>query len=413
MARWWMVLAIPALATAAPITVQHQARLLDASGQPVQGEVTLLAGVYPDGSTSTPLWSETFTATPQDGYVSLVLGTNAAGNPLQDSVFDGSARYVGLTIGGSAMPRQLIATVPSAVFASRAATADVATSVAGGTLSLTGPLTLGDSAGDTCATAGGVRYHASNSSLQVCDGSAWVTVISTSVGTSQTNPATTCKQLHFDRPSLTSGKYWLKPSGWVGLPFEAWCDMETDGGGWMLTFKMKNDGGDHSPNYFPYLNGGSGTTPPTTLGNNFAQGGGWNEGPTMSGRWTLWGVTAATEYRGSTYNNGGALLLDMKSSTNKDTGNTWFCAATGCSAGPTGGYSNASMGTATALKSLTPLGMNFVAGQNYSVYNHGHYGCDCWEGVFIGGDYTNGAALFTDHNHSGRYLGDYTLFWIR
>ncbi len=54
-------------------------------------------------------------------------------------------------------------------------------------------------------------------------------------GSSALNPATTCKALHAAAPSFPSARYWLDPDGAGGVPpFEAPCDMVTEGGGWTV-----------------------------------------------------------------------------------------------------------------------------------------------------------------------------------
>ncbi|MEC9071810.1 MAG: fibrinogen-like YCDxxxxGGGW domain-containing protein, partial [Myxococcota bacterium] len=46
-----------------------------------------------------------------------------------------------------------------------------------------------------------------------------------------------CTDVQFQAPSAPSGLYTIDPDGDGGLdPFEAWCDMDTDGGGWTRIF---------------------------------------------------------------------------------------------------------------------------------------------------------------------------------
>ncbi|GEM_PF-771077 len=49
-------------------------------------------------------------------------------------------------------------------------------------------------------------------------------------GSSAGAAALSCNTLHSQYPSKVSGVYWLNPDG--GTAFQAYCDMDTDGGGW-------------------------------------------------------------------------------------------------------------------------------------------------------------------------------------
>ena len=49
---------------------------------------------------------------------------------------------------------------------------------------------------------------------------------------SENNPAISAAQILALNPSATDGIYWLDPDGYGGdAPFQAYCDMTTDGGG--------------------------------------------------------------------------------------------------------------------------------------------------------------------------------------
>ena len=56
-------------------------------------------------------------------------------------------------------------------------------------------------------------------------------------GQSKANPALNCKDLKTKAPSLVSGVYWIDPDGGShSNAFQAYCDQQTDDGGWTLVW---------------------------------------------------------------------------------------------------------------------------------------------------------------------------------
>jgi hypothetical protein len=113
-------------ASSVPATLTQQGRILDASGMPVVSKLKFVFTVYDAATGGTSLWTETQNITLDDGYFSAELGSVT---PIPDGVFDGSVRYLGVTVGSDAemSPRQAVTSVP---YALKAATADVANSAA-------------------------------------------------------------------------------------------------------------------------------------------------------------------------------------------------------------------------------------------------------------------------------------------
>ena len=102
---------------------------------------------------------------------------------------------------------------------------------------------IATNAGDIATNASGVSTNASGVSTNASGVSTNAADIATNAaaiaavnevelaGTVH-NPATSCDDLLTAVPGLPDGKYWL--IGASGLPYEAYCDMSTDTGGWTL-----------------------------------------------------------------------------------------------------------------------------------------------------------------------------------
>lgn len=59
----------------------------------------------------------------------------------------------------------------------------------------------------------------------------------------QSNPATSALAILAQNPNATSGPYWITVGG---VPTELYCDMVTDGGGFMLVAKYNGTGGNNT-----------------------------------------------------------------------------------------------------------------------------------------------------------------------
>ena len=167
-------------ASASPVSVQHQGRLLDGQGEPINGEVQLVVELAASqGGEATFSLDTSVTVT--DGYYSLLIAHDTDDVPLDSSTFE-TAEWVRVTAGG-VVSEQYIAHTPRAAVASAVV----------GDVQLTGDnvLVLGQDTTSSCDVEGGLVYDPDQDLVKVCVGSTWRR-IGSGVEESDTHRFTTC-----------------------------------------------------------------------------------------------------------------------------------------------------------------------------------------------------------------------------
>jgi hypothetical protein len=128
-------LSIMVLSTRAqiPELVNYQGLLSDSAGTPINGSVSMVFSIYADSSGGNAIWTETHNSIAVvEGKFSVLLGSV---DPLGDSIFDDSNRYLGIAVSGDPemQPRTRISSAPYANITSSIK------SSSGGTILLVGP----------------------------------------------------------------------------------------------------------------------------------------------------------------------------------------------------------------------------------------------------------------------------------
>jgi hypothetical protein len=103
------------------IHLSHQGRLLNSSGNTVNGTESMVFNIYSAATGGTSLWTETQTVTVANGFYDVVLGSV---NPVTVP-FNAPPYYLGVAVGGDAemTPRHEITSAGHAVFADNSGTA--------------------------------------------------------------------------------------------------------------------------------------------------------------------------------------------------------------------------------------------------------------------------------------------------
>jgi hypothetical protein len=223
-AGWIAVfLGLATRASAVPLTFDHQGRVLDPAGAPVDGTTSLGFALYATPTGGAPLWSETQSVPVSDGYYQALLG---ATTPIPSTVFSGLTLYLGVSVGSGPelVGRSAVVSVPYAVTAQEVRGGRVEASE----IDVAGGLTLGTVAQNACTgtTVGLMRLEGTD--VQVCDGARWraFALKKDGAGDAADNPALTCQTLKDAFPSTTSGTFYLDPNGGsTDDSFLAWCEM--------------------------------------------------------------------------------------------------------------------------------------------------------------------------------------------
>jgi hypothetical protein len=172
-----IVLAASSAAAGVPPTIAYQGRLFDASDHPITGTLTVKFALYAAPTGGTPVWTETQSVAFGDGTFAVQLGSVT---PFDASTFDGSTRFLGVTVATDSemTPRAPVVSVPYALSASPDARFGTNTSLAA--MGTGGQCTLGQVWLVAGSVAGGVP--AAGQLLPISQNTALFSLLGTTYG---------------------------------------------------------------------------------------------------------------------------------------------------------------------------------------------------------------------------------------
>ena len=99
----------------------------------------------------------------------------------------------------------------------------------------------------TSAVVGLAYYNTAANELRLCNGQKWFVMAAVyDIGT-PSNPGETCKAIRDGLDDAKTGNFWLDTDGPGGeAPFEGYCDMDFEGGGWLSVYNQKKEDYTHS-----------------------------------------------------------------------------------------------------------------------------------------------------------------------
>ena len=114
------------VAQAVPSAVEHQGRLLDTAGTPLEGSAAVTFSLFNAPGATTPVWSDTLAVELRDGFYAVQLsGVSEHDDTTQldaELIAAHSTLYLGVAVGSTELSREELTAAPYALVAERAET---------------------------------------------------------------------------------------------------------------------------------------------------------------------------------------------------------------------------------------------------------------------------------------------------